>query len=253
MQFFAVCVCGHEIEDHEREYGVCQRSGCLCCQFESQEDGEDTTSHKSSSLDVYQIASQIGIDVSLWPGKCYGIAAAAIKNGVVVGNLRYGHWLGPVVAGSIFSNQPIVPHGWIETSSGSTVIDLTRWVFEGTSPYVYEGSNDFYDVAGNVWRMKNLKPPPRRNSSTTAPTKVYLLDSGGFRRVTSLLLHVAHDDDRLHTNGCIPTHLTLEERAWLLNLPPSLLGEFVHQLYTVAVKTGDQALIPIDNRRLILG
>ena len=35
-------------------------------------------------------------------------------------------------------------HTWIEKLDG-TVVDPTRWVFEGVWPYIYEGPRDWYD------------------------------------------------------------------------------------------------------------
>lgn len=39
-----------------------------------------------------------------------------------------------------------VVHTWVEMPDGS-IIDPTRWVFEGSWPYTYRGVADFYDEA----------------------------------------------------------------------------------------------------------
>jgi hypothetical protein len=92
-----------------------------------------------------------------WAGRCYELAQAGIKAGLVYGKARYGHWVGPVAEDSMFHGKPVIHHGWVELPDGS-VVDPTRWEFEGKLPYIYHGPSDHYDVGGNLLRKQFVKP-----------------------------------------------------------------------------------------------
>lgn len=248
MFFPALCICGHEIELHENEYGTCMDESCLCCLFEPEDEidmqpGRMPGTAFVSSLDVDHVGRVIGLAPSLWAGQCYGIALAVVETGLVDGRARYGHWLGPVAPGTLFSRRPLVPHGWIEKAAG-IVVDPTRWVFEDVSPYIYEGPNDHYDVVGNAWRMANLTPPPHWNDAE--PQRHYPLPRDAAAHVALLLRY----PDLV--SSAASARLSLGQRFWLLNLAPVLLEPHTRAIFQAAVTVGDAALIPIDNRNLVL-
>lgn len=248
MFFPALCICGHEIELHENEYGACLGESCLCCLFEPKteidiEPGQMPGTVFVSKLGVDHVGQVIGLAPPLWAGQCFGIALAVVEAGLVDGRARYGHWLGPVAPGTLFSRRPLVPHGWIEKAAG-IIVDPTRWVFESVSPYIYEGPNDHYDVGGNAWHMANLTPPPDWNEAE--PQKHYPLPRHVVAHI-ALLLH--YPDLVSHTTLAT---LSLGQRFWLLNLPLVLLEPYTRAVFQAAVMAGDAALIPIDNRNLVL-
>jgi hypothetical protein len=189
-------------------------------------------------LHVDQVAGIIGVPVELWEGQCYGIALALVEHGLIEGKPRYGHWLGAVAPGTLFHGKPLVPHGWVELDRGR-IADPTRWVFEGTEPYIYIGENDYYDMGGNVYRSMNLKPPPQWEK--TEKQKVYdELPPEAAAHIAALL-------------GYTGRSLSLGQRFWLLNLPLHLLEPHTRAIYRCAVENGDSAIIPIDNRWYVLG
>ncbi|MCP4427241.1 MAG: hypothetical protein GY803_22360 [Chloroflexi bacterium] len=150
-----ICVCGHVIEDHEGEYGVCQEYDCFCVMFEADPHLAPSSppAHLlyASSLDVGVVSAVIGLAPSKWAGQSYATAVALVRHGLIKGTVRYGYWLGPVAPESPFFGRPIISHGWVDLGDDH-VCDPTRWVFEAVDPYIYEGPNDHYDFGGNYLR-----------------------------------------------------------------------------------------------------
>lgn len=186
------------------------------------------------------VAAVIEYPTEQWPGNCYSVAVAMLRAGMAPDGTvaRYGHWLGAVAPGTLFAGRPIVVHGWLE-SPGETIIDPTRWVFEGVAPYIYCGPNDYYDMGGNCLRQALLKPPPEHNPEERQST--YALTDGSMTYVASLL--------QQRTPSPI---LSLSQRIWLLNLPLNMLQPHAGEIYTAAILSGDGAFIPLDNRQVVL-
>ena len=85
-----------------------------------------------------------------WAGRCQEIASAFIVDDLVEGALTVGMWTGAVASGVPTTPGPGgVVHGWITREDGS-VVDPTRFVFEGRAPYVYIGKADRYVAMGAV-------------------------------------------------------------------------------------------------------
>lgn len=195
-------------------------------------------------ISVEEVEMMIGIPAEDWPGHCHEIAGEVMKAGIVDGKLRYGHWLGPVDDRSLFANRPLIQHGWIEVAADpypETIVDPTRWVFEGAEPYIYVGGNDYYDVGGNKFREENIKPAPPTLKYKTA---VYGLSGLPYQKVKTLLF-----DGGLEEGQCV---LSIEQRFWLCNLPLSYLAPYAMEIYTAAAAAGDKAFIPIDNWHFIM-
>lgn len=182
------------------------------------------------ALDPELVAIAIDFPLDQWPGNCYGVAHAMLHRRIVQGKLRYGHWLGPVADGSLFSYRlgSIIRHGWIETDTG--VIDPTRWVFEGASPYIYDGPEDHYDVGGDNWRLESQRPSPEPEGRAI----ILELDNDTALVVSSMV-------------GVAVSDLRLSHAFWLANLSRKSLGAFMIPIYRALIGAGLKALIPIDN------
>ena len=193
-------------------------------------------------MNAHELAERIKTPVERWPGACYGIAGAAQP--FYGGDLHYGHWLGPVSddcpVESFKNGLPFQSHGWLELEDGS-VVDPTRWVFEGVEPYIYQGENDFYDVGGNVFREAMLQPCPNYNyGAPRSPLSVWKFNGVAHRYVMDELF-------------CGAPGITDAMARWLANLPLQRLGVHAKPIYLALVDCDMGAAIPIDNRKLVLG
>lgn len=99
-----------------------------------------------------QIVLATGYQVADWPGACGVICNRIIEHELVEGQVFKGKWCGavnykPEIAelwlDEEFLSQEQPRHCWILLENGK-ILDPTRWVFEGTKPYIYCGENDFY-------------------------------------------------------------------------------------------------------------
>ncbi len=188
-----------------------------------------------------RVAEQIGVKVIDWMGNCYFIACRMLEAGVVKGEPRYGHWRGPIAPGSMFDRgSPITRHGWIaaKEEGRDIVIDPTRWVFEDASPYIYQAPDfeGWYDAGGNVFRDENVKPFPEFDEKYGAYRLPVQLRQP-IRRLLDKQLPVA-DRCQLH---------------WLATQSLNRLGQDAGPVFRWLVQKKMGALIPIDNRRLVLG
>lgn len=192
-----------------------------------------------ATLDPQAIAAAIKIPLSDWPGNCYAIACQMIEAGLVAGRPAYGHYLGVIRPGTLFYGKPIVHHGWIVTPDGR-IVDPTRWVFEGVAPYIHQATEcgHEYDEGGNVFLLTQKRPAPAHDQSGS--TVEVPVDA---RPLCSALLSRAHVQSRLST----------AEAHWLATLSLIVLGDRAKALYAALVEMGFTALIPIDNRKKVLG
>jgi hypothetical protein len=190
-------------------------------------------------------AKQIGIPLKSWPGNCYAIAAAISKNGLLRplqtghggARVAYGLYTGPVAKTGHFAGRGITHHGWVEFDSG-LVVDPTAWVFTDTKPALKVTTIADYDLAGSRFRSSvSTRPAPAFDS--TGRTFVLPPDEKGALATAGLLLGAAHDWDG---------RLGLGQMMWLANLPLDRLGADAKALYRAIAKTGNAAMIPIDNR-----
>lgn len=185
-------------------------------------------------LTLEEAERAIGEPADHWVARCHEIAARLLKSGLVKGKLRYGHYNGPVRPGTFFDGKPIVRHGWIE--QGATIIDPTRWVFEGVPPYIYIGPNEGeYDAGGNVFMAATLAPPPAFDERAKATPLSLSPECEAF--LLGLLKH---------------PRFTMQGLFWLANLPLPVLGEFARETFRALERAGETALIPIDNWQLVM-
>lgn len=190
----------------------------------------------------------VGERAPAWAGRCYEIAFALAESGVVDGEAVYGHWLGPVARGTKFDRgAPFVQHGWVLLPDGR-VLDPTRWVFEGRRPYLYLGPPDHYDEGGNRFRTAVSRPVPDWDPSEARFrfTKS-VLPSAAWGRVESVLRLDRYYDDPEYEIGTV----CLGQLFWLANLDPARLEPHAAQVYDALRAIGQDALIPIDNQRMV--
>ena len=234
-----ICDCGHQEVLEPITYDATTTDGTygpgyFCCAA--------CDEPRSYLMDAPELARQIDTPISRWPGACYGIAGAAQR--FFGGKLRYGHWTGPVddkcpVEG-FKNNLPFQRHGWLALDNGS-IVDPTRWVFEGTVPYIYRGPNDYYDVGGNDWRELALQPCPEYGvREPRSALAVWKFDPQAHRFVIDELFNGAPG-------------ITNSMARWLANLPLPRLGVHARAVYQALVDCGDRSWIPIDNLLLVLG
>lgn len=198
-------------------------------------------------IPVADAEAAIGIPAKRWPGRCYGIAYALNHAGLVPGGRTvYGHYYGPVAPSSIFARSHGAmgwcSHGWVE-APGGVIVDPTRWVFLDVAPYIACLSRAIaaseYDEGGNRLRHAMLRPPPAHD-----PTESW-----------DDLLGCLDDDAQYHVAGLLGTTgmVSFSQMMWLANAPLDLLGDHAHEVYTAIVALGQGALLPLDNRRRVLG
>lgn len=188
-----------------------------------------------------RVADQIGVPISEWPGNCHYIACRMLDKGVVQGESRYGHWRGPIDPGSVFRrDRPITHHGWIAANQDGQeiVIDPTRWVFENCYPYIYQAPDfeGWYDTGGNVFRDEHTVPFPEGN----AEHGVYRLPS----QIRQLLQRLTGQE----LDVACPSRL-----GWLANQSLNRLGSDARFVFQWLVRKKMGALIPLDNRKIVLG
>lgn len=195
--------------------------------------------------DVGQVAKVIGVPAAEWPGRCHEIALLMQKHDLLPKNARvvYGMWLGPIADNSKFAGRPFTHHGWVICKDGS-VIDPTRFAFEGVEPYVYEGpSGQEYDEAGMRFATRFRGPAPEYN-----PDQKQFKLPMEHMQLTALgcLLDLARGEgkpEQLRVTWC------LDQLVWLGNTPPNLLGDLAEPLYEALKEIGMIAVVPIDFRK----
>lgn len=186
-------------------------------------------------MNVNKVARAIKVPIKQWPGNCYAIACKMVAADLVVGAPVYGLWVGWIATDCLFAGRPFTHHGWIETVDG--VVDPTRWVFEGVTPYIYDGLiDDNYDKGGDRVRSAMRGPfPAAKPGEYLAPVPQAVRDV-------------------VEPFAEVPQAIAVPQACWLAGLPLSWLGDDgAHTLFTWIVKTGWGAMIPIDNRIEVLG
>ena len=193
---------------------------------------------------------RLGEEASKWAGRCYEIACAFVAAGLVRGTAVYGHFLGRINPESYFGDRhgaPFVQHGWVLLPDGR-VFDPTRFGFEndkGEAPYLHVGPlTAEYDEGGNKFR-KALRPPPPEfdPSERMIVFSQRDLPTGPWKHVEKLL-RIDYTDGEQE-----PGTLSFEQVAWLANASFEDLQPHAAAIYDALEAVGEEALIPIDNRR----
>ena len=199
--------------------------------------------HPPIETDVKKIAKAIKFPLKSWAGHCHEVASMIYKAKLVPDDSRveYGIWHGPISPNSkLFAGRAVTHHGWIQLKNGE-IYDPTRYAFENKAPYIWVGRDVqcFYDFGGNRLRERLMdcsKAPAfdAKKKMTIVPTKYRAL----FGRKLS---------------NSDPVFATMEQLGWMGSLPLHLLGEDALKVYTALKDMDLDNLIPIDNRRKILG
>lgn len=190
---------------------------------------------------ICEVEKAIGTKAAQWKARCFEISSHIVESGLVPGRAVYGHYRGPVSARSMFyaaSKIGFVRHGWISTPGGR-IVDPTRWVFEHTRPYLYEGpQSPEYDEGGNVFRATLLRPPP--------PCEGKLVELAVSSELWRVVAHLLGD-----TAGQLRGVVSVEQLLWIANLPLGVLGAEARAIYRMIDRADQRAFIPIDNWRAI--
>lgn len=195
---------------------------------------------------ILEEAERLVGPASKWAGRCYEIACALVKHGLVTGEPLYGHYLGPIAEGSQFGarrGHGFVQHGWVLAPDGK-IIDPTRWVFEAVDPYIYMGPNKgLYDEGGNTVRLALEQPCP----GYLPPT-----DPQDFPTIYDVDLSPLSDAAKGHLLALMREPPGVNNRMvfWVANLAPERLGEHLDEVYEFLCNRDDfEVAIPMDNRR----
>lgn len=209
-----------------------------------QRSGAKAAARRPKIPSLATIAASLGEEPASWEDRCYEISCEIVRRKLVRGRAVYGHWLGPVTPRKD-RGVPFAPHGWIQLDDG-TVVDPTRWVFEGVAPYLFVGKKSKmdtdwpYDEGGDQWRtaMTAYRPipvpeGPRHRFDVSDRTKRWIED---------------------HLGALCGTELTSNQIFHLANLPYSTLKSELgpsglREVYGAIAALDDTSVswIPIDN------
>jgi hypothetical protein len=214
----------------------------ICSAFEAsdwvQKRGESPSKSWEELLEfrmepVEELEAFIGIPAKEWAGKCTEIARRLKQSKLSLGaktTEHYGLWTGPIAKNSRFYGRPITHHGWLQR--GDTIIDPTRWAFEGLEPYIYVGKNDFYDDGGQDFQMERIGQCPE----PTGPAKFPAPRDPAAQEI-------------LRAEGVTQKKLTRNQAHHLANLPPKAYPK-IGAIHKWLETHGMIGLIPIDFRRI---
>lgn len=196
---------------------------------------------RPSSLNPRIVAREIDTPVRTWPGNCFAIAAAMIREGIVEGGVVYGTYCGPVHPESRFENRPIISHGWIRQED--RILDPTRWTL--TRPYhpVILAGTAFgeYDPGGQALRKKiRAAQSAPKWASIRAEHDLSRLSGSAQRRSKRIL-------------RCHRQKITTAQLNWLANAPLEELGDDAEEIYRWIGDLGHSAFIPVDHQAMVLG
>ena len=250
------CVCGHLRDEHVNAVFAPCEANCDCDDYRpAVAAGAELAQLPGPAWprplrDLVAAAELLGEPASAWAGRCYEIATALHRAATGAGFLTggrvvYGHYRGPVTPDSHFGRRAAagwIQHGWIDLGDG-TVLDPTRWAFDGADPYLYQGPGADYDEGGDVLRAAMTRPCP------TAPGAATTLTLG----VPSATWAAAVSAGHLSHLGDGTIAGTGEQLHWLANLSRAELGDHAAAVYSALETIGLSGFIPIDNRRAVLG
>jgi len=239
----------HRPEDHVVPCGTCGEAECGCQCRECDEEGCTDEGHRLKDLGIYElpapprvptvaeIEAAIGIKAKDWNGRCYEIATKLHDSGLVKGQVRYGLYWGRISRNSEkFAGRTITHHGWIERPD-RTVVDPTRWAFEGARPYVWSGwGGKVYDVGGSALYENDPLPTQVKDSDQE-------IDLGLDRETRAFVSRLLKD----------PPKMIKEHAVWLAHRSPDSLGRWAKPIYQALVDRGLGAYLQHDMRVAVLG
>lgn len=196
-----------------------------------------------SFLDATTVADAIQCPLAKWPGQCFAIASQLVKAYRLKGTAVYGMFVGKIDLKSHFGHRQhgLTQHGWIRMKSG-VLVDPTRWVFEAVKPYIFvttDTNHSDYDEGANT--ALEIAQVARQNSGLVKKGNDIAIPKG-LQVVVSKLL-----------NDSARTGISASEAFAVANTPLKQLGSNAKAVYAWLAKANLKALIPIDNRKRILG
>jgi hypothetical protein len=188
-----------------------------------------------------KVERALGESAWAWSGRCFEIASRIVKLGLVDGAPVYGHFRGAIHPKSVFKScrhLGFAHHGWVLMTDGR-VFDPTRWVFECKDPYLYVGpQSDEYDEGGDIQRALMGAPAPAFKMGDRVAVV------GGRQLAPDAWQHT------VRVLGLGPQRVLSDKQLmWIANAPYEVLQPYAHAIYTLLVKLGHEAWIPIDNYR----
>lgn len=198
--------------------------------------------YRPKQLSVAIIEREIDRPAPQWEGNCYGIACKVAP--LVRGQPVYGHYLGAVDPNGYWAHHarlPFIQHGWVVLPD-NRILDPTRWSFENVEPYLWLGENDgSYDCGGNKLRKALQSPPPPFDPTEASHCLAALSDEA-----------VDHLCGLLQAQAASRT-FGMRQLFWLCNAPVEQLQPHAEEFFRAVVESGWGALIPMDNREMVLG
>lgn len=193
-----------------------------------------------------EVERKLGEKADKWGGRCYEIACAIVRKGLVDGTAVYGHFVGDVHPESYFGKEgraglPFIQHGWILLKKGG-ILDPTRWAFEAKEPYLHFGPlTDEYDEGGNQLRVALHRPPPEFDPDAKQVTFTKeVLPSAPWTFIEKKL--------GIDITAQEPGTISIEQLFWLANAPYDFLQPHTMAIYKAIDAVGWTAAIPKDNR-----
>ena len=191
-------------------------------------------------INIEKVAEAIGVPAENWKGRCYEISCMITDSEVIPGVPVYGHYNGKAKKGTLFGDYPVIRHGWIV--NGDTVIDPTRWVFEGVEPYIYVGSTSEkeYDRGGDNFRL-------RLKSLSLNPMPAYDEGERTFEltRETDKLLFT-----EILSSDILVSKVSFSQLLWAASLPLTILDVDAKHLYSWLDKNKLLVLVPKDYQEI---
>lgn len=232
----------------EQEAEIERRDDAKRHQAVLQQLGPDSVLAELGGMTIDELGARIGAAPSAWPGRCYEIACAIVKEMKWQERAQavYGLYKGPVSSKCTHFKKGLNRHGWITLRDGR-LVDPTRWVFEVSEPRLQvfvPGSQQFqaatseYDEGGSA--LAQLREMP---SATTGLNQHRL--SPEVREILRFVSNWSLDK----IGAAHAQVLDVAQLAWLARTPFDQLGPNRAQtLYAWLDSLHLEALVPVDNR-----
>jgi hypothetical protein len=168
---------------------------------------------------------------------CFAVAsvlAEMLKKQNIKARAVYGTWKGTCVSKK---EKGFFRHGWVLINE-KDILDPTRWVFEDSSPMIFEGTvkkNKEYDEGMTQLRSLISRPFPKFNPEANRIIKFKWSES-----CASVIEWLSGCDCKAEQN------MTVEQAMWMANLPPNLWSCHLDEIYGNLTKEGFAAFIPMD-------
>jgi len=231
-------------------------------------------------ITIEDIEKAIGIKTKAWQGNCYAIARAIVRAHLVEGRSVYGLYMGPVSSRGYYKGRAkrgFHRHGWIRLEDGR-IMDPTRWSFENQPPYVYvirepepdaeechcghvrdEHKDGFFnsclvcDCPDYSQREREYDEAAQTLAEMMHPKEMPAFDTESKIKFKVALSRKAQDHIKRLGGESLGARVTGEQAHWIANTPVRQLESHAKEIYEWLVAKDARALIPVDNRAMVLG